>query len=105
MKQYRILHSGSCTLNHDILLVEFYYSLDTITIAFLIDLADGEQLLETGSAMQRGVPLIKVMKNDKLVQCFEEIGAQCYSTLVNACCMYIQSCSYCIRQNYCLPVE
>lgn len=44
-------------------------------IAFLIDLADGEQLLETGSAMQRGVPLIKVMKNDKLVHCFEEIGA------------------------------
>lgn len=55
--------------------MEFYYSLDTITIAFLVDLADGEQLLETGSAMQRGVPLIKVMKNDKLVQYFEEIGA------------------------------
>lgn len=83
MKQYRILHSGSCTLNHDILLVEFYYSLDTITIAFLVDLADGEQLLETGSAMQRGVPLIKVMKNDKLVQCFEEIGATYWYMYIN----------------------
>lgn len=67
MKQYRILYSGSCILNYDILLVEFYYGLDIIMIVFFIDLVDGEQFLEIGSAMQRGVFLIKVMKNDKLV--------------------------------------